>query len=207
MEKASNTPTRRRWLQSASLLSLGSALTAKSLPPMGLPEFAATSSSPPGESLAADPAIPQPDPVAAENLTYEDFLASFNLRHIQPLEVINPHRQCTSGITNTLPPIELWSAMPATLFVADEIRARLDRPLQVITSAYRNPAYNKACGGASGSWHTKNCALDLVFDGGPRAAYDIACELRSEGLFRGGLGLYKSFIHIDTRGVNKTWLV
>ena len=64
--------------------------------------------------------------------------------------------------------------MPATLFIADEIRERLGRPLKLITSAYRNPTYNKVCGGASGSWHTKNCALDLVYEGGPREAYAIA---------------------------------
>ena len=210
MIKTTNIPTRRRWLQSASLLTLGTALSAKSLSNLSFsrtPEVAATSSPPsPEDPIVAELSAPQPDPAATEPLSYEEFLASFNLRHIQPREIINPHRQSTRGIANTLPPIELWPAMPATLFVADEIRARLGRPLEHVTSAYRNPTYNKACGGASQSYHVKNCALDLVYAGGPRAAYDIACDLRNEGLFQGGLGLYNTFLHIDTRGVNKTWL-
>jgi len=32
-----------------------------------------------------------------------------------------------------------------------------------------------------------------------------AKKMREEGLFRGGLGLYKTFIHLDTRGRNATW--
>ena len=138
-------------------------------------------------------------------LDYASFLAQFQFNYIRPHEIINPHRQSIGQIANTLPPKELWSAMPATLFLADEIRNRLGRPLKLITSAYRNPEYNRACGGASRSWHTQNCALDLVYEGGPRDAYAIAIELREAGLFRGGIGLYNSFIHLDTRGENATW--
>ena len=42
--------------------------------------------------------------MATESLTYEEFLARFDLRHIQPQEIINPHRQTTRGVTNSLPP-------------------------------------------------------------------------------------------------------
>lgn len=208
MLETTNSPDRRRWLKSAALYSLGTAVTIKALSKIPYPETLKTASTAPPtseEPLLLETPLPAPEPVQPQKLTYEDFLASFQFRHIHPREVINPHRQTTRGISNTLPPAELWSAMPATLFIADEIRERLGKPLKLITSAYRNPTYNKACGGASGSWHTKNCALDLAYEGGPRAAYHIACDLRDEGLFEGGIGLYSTFIHLDTRGHNRTW--
>jgi len=51
----------------------------------------------------------------------------------------------------------------------------------------------------------ENRALDLVFAGGPAEAAETAKELREEGFFRGGIGTYTSFVHIDTRGRNATW--
>ena len=151
----------------------------------------------PGPAEEASLSSPPPD--------YASYLSQIQLRHIRPEEVITPHFQSVGEITNTLPPPDLWAAMPATLLVADEIRERLGRPLQRITSAYRNPVYNRACGGASQSWHTRNCALDLIFEGGPQAAGAIAKSLREEGFFHGGIGFYRTFIHIDTRGENATW--
>ena len=210
MSKTSNHPARRRWLQSAALLTLGTAFTAKSLSKLSPPPSLATQDTGPHPPLGQpklDSLPPQHHPDSAANtpLAYQEFLSSFALRHIRPHEVINPHHQTTRGVTNSLPPMELWPAMPATLFVVDEIRERLGKPLKLITSAYRNPTYNRACGGASQSWHTKNCALDLVFEGGPRQAHAIAKDLRNEGFFQGGIGLYSTFIHIDTRGHNSTW--
>jgi len=137
---------------------------------------------------------------------YHAFLASLNLRHITPGEVITPHINKCKGISNQLPPPELWGRMATTLHVADEIRSRLGVKLRYITSAYRCPSYNRACAGsASRSQHMYNRALDLVYDCSPRTAMNEARKLRNEGVFKGGLGLYSSFIHLDTRGQNATW--
>lgn len=213
MLKTTNHPTRRRWLESAGLLTIATALSAKTLSRRG-ESAASLSTSQKAEPrslprLAEDPSFetPAPRPPAgqAQPLTYEEFLAGFDLRYIQPREVIRPHLQTTRGVRNTLPPQELWAALPATLFLADEIRERLGKPLKLITSAYRDPRYNRACGGASRSWHTQNCALDLVYEGGPREAFAIARDLREEGYFEGGIGLYRTFLHLDTRGQNATW--
>lgn len=210
MLETTNYPTRRRWLESAALLTVGTALAAKSASQFSWPveknRRANTRHQPTAvEKLVQETPEPLAPPTESAPLTYEEFLTCFHLRHIQPHEIINPHYGTTRGIANSLPPRELWRAMPATLFVADEIRERLGLPLKLITSAYRNPTYNRACGGASQSWHTKNCALDLVYEGGPRAAYAIAEDLRREGFFEGGIGLYQTFIHLDTRGHNATW--
>lgn len=210
MLETTNHPTRRRWIQSVTALTLGTAIVGKTLSKRNASSSSekktASQPSPPEELILESP-LPEPifDPAANTPLAYEEFISGFALRHIKPHEIINPHLQTTRGVTNSLPPMELWPAMPATLFVADEIRERLGKPLKLVTSAYRNPTYNRACGGASQSWHTKNCALDLVFEGGPREAHAIARDLRDEGFFEGGIGLYKTFIHIDTRGHNSTW--
>lgn len=137
---------------------------------------------------------------------YAHFLAQHTYRYIHSHEVITPHCRVRNGVSNGLPPSDLWKNLTATLRVADEIRHRLGTPLSYITSAYRTPSYNVQCGGASRSYHTKNNALDLVYEAGSMAAHEVALALRKEGFFCGGVGLYAGFIHIDTRGANATWV-
>ena len=137
---------------------------------------------------------------------YADFIAGLNLRYIKPHEVIRAHRRERNGVKNGVPPRRLWKKMAPTLKVADELRDRLGVPLTYITSAYRCPAYNRQCpGAASRSYHTRNQATDLIFACTPREAFLEAREMRKEGVFKGGLGLYKGFLHVDTRGYNATW--
>ena len=137
---------------------------------------------------------------------YADYIASLNLRYIKPHEVVRAHRRERNGVFNTVPPARLWKKMGPTLKVADELRHRLGVPLTYVTSAYRSPAYNRQCpGAASRSYHTRNMATDLVFACSPKEAFLEARKMRREGLFKGGLGLYNSFLHVDTRGHNATW--
>ncbi len=137
---------------------------------------------------------------------YSDFLKSLQLRYIADYEVLSAHRRERNGIANSLPPRALWQAIVPTLRVADELRHRLGVPLTHIASAYRSPEYNRQCPGAAKySKHLKNEALDLVFACNSKAAFDEAQAMRREGLFCGGIGLYKNFIHVDTRGRNATW--
>jgi hypothetical protein len=154
-----------------------------------------------------EPAPPRPAARPLEDESdYTAFLTSLDLRHLSPDEIINPHRGIVNGVANSLPPRELWEQLAPTLKVADEIRERLALPLCRITSAFRAPEYNAVIPGAvRHSYHTRNVALDLVYYCAPRTAYNMAVTLRQEGFFRGGIGLYPTFIHLDTRGYAATW--
>ena len=144
--------------------------------------------------------------ILPEEEDYADYIAGLNLRHIKPHELIRAHRRERNGVKNGVPPRRLWKNMAPTLKAADELRERLGVPLNYITSAYRSPAYNRQCpGAATRSYHTRNMATDLVFACSPREAFVEAQKMRKEGFFKGGLGVYNSFLHIDTRGRNATW--
>jgi lysozyme len=104
---------------------------------------------------------------------------------------------------NTEPPEELWNNIWKTIEMADKARHKHGKPIKIV-SAYRSPKYNKAIGGASKSFHTGFSALDLRTTA-PKALHKILLDMRSKGLFKGGLGLYKTFVHVDTRGYNADW--
>ena len=71
-----------------------------------------------------------------------------------------------------------------------------------INSGYRCPVHNKNVGGAKNSQHMRGTALDLT----PRhisvkALHRIADRLNAKG----GVGLYRTFVHVDTRGRKSRW--
>ncbi|MBB22739.1 MAG: hypothetical protein CMN04_07640 [Roseibacillus sp.] len=159
----------------------------------------------PDAPLETEPNPPTGRPLELEE-SFRDFLLTLALRHLSAEEIIDPHRGVMGGVENTLPPVKLWEKLSPTLKVADELRERLQTPLCRITSGYRSPSYNaKVPGAVKGSYHTRNQALDLVYFCSPKKAFDTALQLRREGFFRGGIGLYPTFIHLDTRGYAATW--
>ena len=104
---------------------------------------------------------------------------------------------------NTDPPRALWPSLLAVVKVADEARHRLGKPLR-INSAYRSPAYNRSLpGAAKNSVHTQGGALDLA--GSPATLHKILTQLRKEGFFKGGIGRYRTFTHVDVRGRDADW--
>jgi hypothetical protein len=138
--------------------------------------------------------------------TYQEFVASLKLEKISPDVILEPHFHTARGVRNSLPPKSLWANMEPTLRVADELAKRLGAPLVRINSAYRSPRYNARIGGAaSGSQHLNNNALDLKFACGASEVAHLARRLRDEGSFAGGIGIYRKFVHLDTRGENVTW--
>lgn len=145
----------------------------------------------------------------AQQLTlpsYGRYLMSLKLKSISPRQVIEAHAQSKCFVWNTLPPKRWWTRMGYTLRVADRIALEMNVKEVEVVSAYRCPAYNANCEGAKvGSWHQANVAVDVKFPVRPGKVAAAARNLRERGLFKGGVGGYWNFTHIDTRGENINW--
>ena len=85
--------------------------------------------------------------------------------------------------------------------ILQKIRNHFNRPV-TITSAYRTPTKNKACGGSVYSQHLYGRACDIKAQGiAPSRVADYAEKL----LQNGGVGRYKTFTHVDVRGTKARW--
>ena len=97
----------------------------------------------------------------------------------------------------------------ALVSILQKIREHFGKAL-IITSAYRTPAHNKACGGAAYSQHLYGRAADFKIAGvGPDTVAAYAETLLPD---RGGIGVYppkagraEGWVHIDTRASKSRW--
>lgn len=88
----------------------------------------------------------------------------------------------------------------------ERIREELSRdagkpvPLAII-SGYRSRRWNERIGGAKASRHVEGDAADVQPMGvSVRALHEAALRLHKLGTIRlGGIGIYKGWVHIDTR--------
>jgi hypothetical protein len=137
---------------------------------------------------------------------YTRYLTSLKLQRISPGQVIEAHAKSKGGVWNSLPPKAWWVRMGYTLRVADRVALEMGAREVEVVSAYRSPAYNARCAGArAGSWHQANVAVDVKFPMRASVVTAAARSLRDRGLFKGGIGGYGNFTHIDTRGQNINW--
>ncbi len=72
-----------------------------------------------------------------------------------------------------------------------------------ITSAYRTPGKNKACGGTTYSQHLYGKAADIKIQG--VAPKTVAAYVEKLVPKSGGIGIYKTFTHIDVRTTKSRW--
>lgn len=142
-------------------------------------------------------------------MTRTDFLRDFGgflrdngITHFKAYELCDVGRTKWDRdirITLKAPPSALWPNILPTVRAAEWLRFRLgNKPLHV-NSGYRDPAYNAAIGGASGSMHVHFNAMDLSQTGTPPARMVEVMEAYS-GAAGMGIGRYRTFMHIDTRG-------
>ncbi len=136
---------------------------------------------------------------------YARYLRDLRLRKLSVKSIIAPQLKQRGSVANWLPPKALWRNLTPTLRAVDRLCVVMDEPVDEVISAYRTPEYNRLCGSSSSSQHVRNTALDLRFKSSPREVSKLARELRDKGLFEGGVGRYRGFTHIDTRGRNADW--
>ena len=73
----------------------------------------------------------------------------------------------------------------------------------IINSAYRTEAHNKSIGGATYSQHKYGLAADIHING--VTPKEIASYVETLMPSSGGIGIYKSFVHVDVRQVKSRW--
>jgi len=143
----------------------------------------------------------------------EAYIDEMELRYFKGKELTWLWKRTRGGVSNSVPHEDLWGACVKPLAVLDEIRHRLRERVR-ITSAYRSPAYNQAVGGERMSYHMAFMALDFQSRAGVKAMAKVARSLRgtrvrlpggASFIWRGGIGVYPTFVHIDTRGRDADW--
>ena len=70
-------------------------------------------------------------------MNFENFVATLNLRHFQPNELL----VATTNEDNEAPPEQMWGNIVPTILILDRLRHFLGVPVH-LKSVYRAPAYN-----------------------------------------------------------------
>lgn len=86
------------------------------------------------------------------------------------------------------------------------IRDNIKVPI-TITSGYRSPSHNAKIKGARNSFHVKGMAVDLQARGFTPKDLAAAIEflIDSGAIKQGGIGIYRTWVHYDTRGTKARW--
>lgn len=145
-----------------------------------------------------------------EMVAFRAFFDQQGARHFSADEfmVLGPSNHVPGGPCegkNGLAPKNLWPNVVPLIAAMDAIRDELGAPAR-ITNCYRSPAYNDCIGGVANSYHMSFQAVDWVCDTGVSTDWAaVARRVRDRGVFTGGIGLYRSFVHIDIRGHAIDW--
>ena len=170
------------------------------------------STNPSPVTLASNFSIVLPQASAAPG-SFDAHILGLGLAHFKPYEFLvkgpkNDNPNSKAHGLNTDPPENLWGNIDATARVMDKLRQALGKPI-IFSSVYRSPAYNEAIAGATHSQHVDFRAIDFSVKGssvGPQEWAGALRNIRSAGGFKGGIGVYATFVHVDTRGQNADWI-
>lgn len=146
---------------------------------------------------------------------FELFVDGLSLPNFRGREFTPYWSRVRSGVRNGVPPESLWNNIVPTLVVLQKLRTELGVWI-TLTSTYRRPAYNRAIAGAGASFHMDFKAIDFSCATGSPSdwarslkgyrgqAFDLP-GIHGDYIFRGGVGIYDTFVHIDTRGWDANW--
>lgn len=135
---------------------------------------------------------------------YKEWLYAQDVRFDFHDEIATMANHSKDGVLNDTPPVELWHAIVPTVRLVELIREQFGPT--TLNSAYRTPQYNLAVAKSTDSQHSHNTALDFKCKtGSPVQWRSFLRELRTQKVFTGGIGIYPTFVHVDTRGTVADW--
>ena len=150
------------------------------------------------------------DPTSQASHPFEAFWLN-NLSHIEHFnwkELLFKGESNVRFNSNKDPDPSLYPNVIPLVNVLEAIRKEVNAPIKLL-SIYRSPEYNRDVGGATSSRHMQFDAADFQMlgddAGSPERWHSVVRRLRDSGLFKGGIGIYKTFVHVDTRGANVDW--
>lgn len=86
--------------------------------------------------------------------------------------------------------------------ILEQVRQHFGRPV-IITSGYRNKAYNLRVGGVADSMHKLGMAADFRVMG--TKATEVYDYLNQQYPYTLGIGIYSNWLHVDTRLKKSRW--
>lgn len=103
-------------------------------------------------------------------------------------------------------PIEVINNLQELANNLEVLRSRLGVALHV-NSGWRTKEHNRRVRGEIDSQHLLGKAADIWSEiYSPKEIYDLIEQLINAGVMQqGGLGLYNTFVHYDTRGTKARW--
>lgn len=93
---------------------------------------------------------------------------------------------------------------PQLIELCNKIREAYGRPI-VVNSGYRSPEHNEKIGGVKNSMHVLGQAADLAPLKRDKDWLPFLHQLALNLNHNGGVGLYDTFVHVDTRGEKARW--
>jgi hypothetical protein len=140
---------------------------------------------------------------------FQEFFKTLSARHFSADELLflggSHHGSGPCAGKNRIPEEALWPNVAPLVKALDAVREQVGKPVR-LTNVYRHGSYNTCIGGVATSQHSLFRAADIVVSGIDAAACaDCAQVVRAQNVFTGGIGRYKSFVHIDVRGHNADW--
>jgi len=93
---------------------------------------------------------------------------------------------------------------PALATGLQEIRDKIGKPL-TISSGFRCKTHNRAIGGAENSQHCLGTAVDLLCPDDWTPAQLAGLAETIPVFEQGGIGIYKSWVHLDIRQERARW--
>lgn len=133
---------------------------------------------------------------------FRNFMKDSGVTRFDPIQIITPPskniaKKC--GITYLLPDRSKWKNGAAIALWAQAI-GQVAQEYPVILNWYRNPCYNKAVGGASGSDHlqARSADLDFATEGARRRGQQWLCSFWNSSLNM-QVGLGGSVIHLGSQ--------